>query len=160
MMKDTVSDMRRHIWNNDSDSTTTNNIDDELEKKAQKKIDDLKKELSDELSKMFSKQNKTDSQLQNLKGELTNLIEKAVIQTRNVETEAREETIRDYILRTFRSIRKRRKRIFVDTIIEKAIEDGVSPKHLIDELHKMKEDKIIDFEGDKIRNGMVEIRFK
>jgi len=161
MMKDTVSDMREHIWKKDDNSdSSTNQLEEELEKKSQKKIDDLKKELSNDLSSMFSKQHITDKKISNLKDELTMLIEKAVSQTRNVESEAREQTMREYIQRKYSILRRRKRKIVADDFVQKAIEDGLNPSRIIHELAKMKEDGLVDFEGSDIEGPDVEITFK
>lgn len=159
MMKDTVSDMRKHIWNGD-ESSNTYELEEELEKKAQSKVDKLKTDLSQDISKMFSNQNKTDFEIEKLRLEFTELINKAVIQSRNIENEAKEETLRNYIIRTYRILRKSKKKILVDNIIDKAIDEHISPKEIVDELSKMKEDAIIDFEGTKINSGLLEIKIK
>ncbi len=159
MMKDTVSDMRKHIWNKDEtgDSKSTD-IEEELERKAQQKVDALKKELSDDLSKMFAKQHITDTKITNLKAELSTLIEKAVSQTRTLESEAREETTREYILRRLRLLKRRKNRIVADDIVERASKDGLNVKRLFDEFVKMKEDGLIDFDGREITSPDDEIR--
>lgn len=161
MMKDTVSDMRKHIWNNDDKSDTKETgLEEELEKKAQEKVDVLKKELTRDLSQMFAKQHITDKKITNLKDELTTLIERAVSQTRTLELEAREETIRDYILRKMRFLKRRKSKIIADDIVKNASKDGLNVKRLLDEFLKMKEDGLIDFEGDKITGPDDEIFLK
>lgn len=159
MMKDTVSDMRKHIWNKDEKSNPNEtHIEEELEKKAQEKVDKLKIELSKEMIKMFDKQNITDTKISNLKSELTGLIEKAVSQTRNLEIEAREETLRDYILRICRFMKRRKRVIQADDIVESTSKAGFSTPIVLDELLKMKLDGLIDFEKDRINGPHDEIK--
>ena len=67
------------------------------------------------------------------------------------------ETIRDYIIKSIVEIKQRNRRPIADFIIDKAIDDGISPNIVIDELYKMKNDKYIYFEGERIQNGTVEI---
>jgi hypothetical protein len=159
MMKDTVSDMRKHIWNKeDTGESKSTELEEELEKKAQEKVDALKKELSNDLSQMFARQHITDKKITNLKEELSTLIEKAVSQTRTLESEAREETIREYILRRIRIIRKRKRRVVADDIVTQAGNDGLNIRRLFDEFIKMKEDGLIDFDGKEITGPDDEIR--
>jgi len=159
MMKDTVSDMRKHIWSGEvSSETKSTELEEELEKKAQEKVDALKKELSSDLSQMFARQHITDKKITNLKDELTTLIEKAVSQTRTLESEAREETIREYVTRTMRLLRKRKRNIVADDIVKQADADGLNVRRMLDELAKMKEDGLISFEGDEINRPDLTIR--
>ena len=161
MMKDTVSDMRKHIWNNDDKSDTKEtHLEEELEKKSQEKVDALKKELSNDLSHMFEKQHITDKKINNLKDELTTLIERAVSQTRTLESEAREETIREYLLRRMRLIKRRKRRILAEDLVDMAEKDGLNGRRILDELVKMKEDGLVDFEGDEVSGPKVEIIVK
>lgn len=158
MMKDTVSDMRNHIWNKGGKQINNeDHVEEELEKKAQEKVDVLKKELSMDLTKMIDKQNITDAKISQLKTELTGLIEKAVSQTRNLEIEAREETLRDYILRRCRMIKRRKRKIVADDLVERASIDGINPKSLLDELVKMKADGLIHFDKKEIEGPEDEI---
>ena len=50
MMKDTVSDMRKHMWS-DEKSVPSINLEEEIEKKAEIKVNKLKGELSQDISK-------------------------------------------------------------------------------------------------------------
>jgi len=160
MMKDTVSDMRQHIWKKDDGSDSdVSQLEEELERKAQQKVDELKKELSNDLSTMFSKQHITDKKINNLKDELNSIIEKAVTQTRNLESEAREETMREYIQRRYRWLRRRKRRIVANDFVQRAIEDGLNPSRLIQELSKMREDDLVEFEGEEIDGPDIEIKF-
>lgn len=106
MMKETYSDMRKHIW--PEESTDTDKIKEESEIKAEKKISLLKDEMTKELSKMFQKQEITDTKLSSIKGEMRNFIEKAISSSRRVDIEAHEETIRGQIKRLIK-IRDREK---------------------------------------------------
>lgn len=159
MMKDTVSDMRNHIWNKDSKSVNKEeHLEEELEKKAQEKVDKLKSDLSKDLTMMFDKQNITDAKISSLKNELTGLIEKAVSQTRNLEIEAREETLREYILRRCRMLKRRKRIILAEDLVDRAVTDGFNASSLLDELVKMKSDGLIDFDKPEITGPRDEIR--
>lgn len=152
IMRDTVSDMRKHVWREEPDE-----IDIELESKTEERIGALKSELLGKLSTLLTEQNKAGTKIHELESALSSLLETAVSETKNIELQVKEETIRDYIIKTIKNIKKLKRRPIADFIIEKAIEDGINPKIILDELHKMKDDKYIYFEGEKIQNGAVEI---
>lgn len=54
IMKDTITDMRKNLWENNPDE-----VDIELEEKMNERIDALKRELTGELSTLLTEQNKT-----------------------------------------------------------------------------------------------------
>ncbi|SJZ32041.1 hypothetical protein SAMN04488132_10129 [Sediminibacterium ginsengisoli] len=157
IVKDTVSDMRGHIWSGQQNFQKPESIEDELAKKTEHKIANLKTELSSELSKVLAEQSKAGDKLQSLETSLTTLLNKAVVETKNIEAVVKEETLREYLFRSFISIKKKRRKIIADYIVDLAIENGINPPELLDELNKMKEDGFINFEGDRISNGTTEI---
>lgn len=85
------------------------------------------------------------------------MLETAISKTKNIGVQVREETIRDYIIKSIKEIKKLKQKTNVDFIIDKAINDGLNPTKVVHELNKMKNDKCIFFEGEKIKNGTVEI---
>jgi hypothetical protein len=158
IMKDTVSDMRKHIWTDKDNNKTEVKIEEEIEKKAQTKVSVLKEELSQDISKILSRQHlNTDAKITALKDELQGLIEKAVNQTRTLETKVREETVRDYIMRRLRVTRRIKKKITAGDIVDRAMEEGFGAGRVITELEKMKADGLISFEGDTINKSSDEI---
>jgi len=158
MMKDTVSDMRKHIWTDKEPTKNELKIEEEIEKKAQEKVNILKTELSEDISKILGKQHlSTDAKIGALKDEFQNLIDKAVNQTRTIENKVREETLRDIIMRRLRVIRKVKKEIKAGDIIGKLSEEGFSPELIINELSRMKDDNLISYDGERVFHGSQEI---
>ncbi len=134
-----------------------NKIDSELATKTEERINALKNDLTGQLSTLLTKQNSAGNKINDLESALSSLLDTAVTQTKNIELQVKGETIRDYIIKSIKEIRKRNRRPIADLIIDRAIDDGLNPKNVVDELHKMKEDKYIHFEGERIENGTVEI---
>lgn len=87
MMKDTVTDMRKHIWPVKEQSIEEQK---QIEEKANTKIDELKKQISDELSGMMARVGHTDSKIEEVEKNLEKLVNRAIQQTRKVESEAQE----------------------------------------------------------------------
>jgi len=88
MMKDTVSDMRKHIWpekEQDTDALAA------IEAKADDKVEHLRADIAAELSTMMSQVGRTDTKITGVEERLTDLIDKAITQSRRVESEAQEE---------------------------------------------------------------------
>ncbi|KMY67278.1 hypothetical protein AAU61_10490 [Desulfocarbo indianensis] len=96
MMKDTVSDMRRHMW--PEDVADDAEAQEELEKKAEEKIEAFRQEMAKEVASLADRQKKADGKLDATKEELQQLVEKAINGSLEVEREVREENIRDAIL--------------------------------------------------------------
>lgn len=100
MMKDTVDDMRKHIWPVKEQSAEEQK---KIDEKADAKIDELKKQFSDELSGMMANVGedigRTDSKIADVEKNLEKLVDRAIQQTRKVESEAQDEkSMRDIIM--------------------------------------------------------------
>ena len=109
---------------------------------------------------MFAKQHITDNKINDLKDELSHLIERAVSQARTLESEAREETLREFILKRMRITKRKKRKITADDIVVEAINSGLNLDGVLHEFYKMKEDGLIDYEGERIETGSVEIILK
>lgn len=88
MMKDTVSDMRKHMWPEKEQSAEALST---IERKADDKIKELRDQISKELSTVMSEVGRTDSKISGVEVKLSELVDKAIQQTRLVESEAQEE---------------------------------------------------------------------
>lgn len=99
MVRDTYSDFRKRLL-------TDNKLGEQSEKlaetKADEKLDGVRMEIQAELSKVVDKVGKTDAELNAVRKELAAVIDKAILRSRVVEKEAREETLKDSILRFIR----------------------------------------------------------
>ena len=88
MMKDTVSDMRKHIWpEKDAHSDALAAI----ETKADQKVEELRGQMAEELSTLMHQVGRTDTRIDGVEERLIHLIDKAITQSRRVESEAQEE---------------------------------------------------------------------
>jgi hypothetical protein len=88
MMKDTVSDMRKHIWP-EKDTQTEALVT--IEKRADQKVDELRSQIASELSGVMRQVGRTDTKIAGVEERLTHLIDKAITQSRRLESEAQEE---------------------------------------------------------------------
>lgn len=142
MMKDTVSDMRKHIWPDGSE--TEENLSEEVEKKAEEKVSELKNEMDNELSTLLKRQKVTDHNLHSLRSEIQELLNKAIVSSRNVEIEAREETLRDHLIKVLRTFRRRRRLIKAVDLVERL---PFPPHRIITELQNLKDEGLVEFES-------------
>lgn len=100
IMKDTVSDMRKHIW---PQGYSEEEISRKVEEKASEKILNIKKDLNDELSELIKRVGETEEKVDSFK-DMSGIIEKAITQTRKVENEAQREVLKTEVLNDILSI--------------------------------------------------------
>jgi len=117
IMKETVSDIRKHMWR--EESTDTDKIKEKAEIKAEKKVSLLKSEIDKELLKMFQKQKLTEEKLSDVRDEVRHLIDKAISDSRRLEIEAHEETIRGEIKRLIKRMDREHINTTADEIVIK-----------------------------------------
>jgi exonuclease VII large subunit len=146
MMRDTVSDMRKHMW--PADDAEPDKALDEAEKKADEKINELKKTFEHQLSEMLQRQKIADDKVSTVTREMRHLIDKAIISSRQAESEAREETLREHILRRLRILRRRKP---VATLADLVESIGAPPHRIFTELERLKADDVVTLSSNEIK---------
>ena len=96
-------------------------IDSERAAKTEERINDLKNDFTKQISTLFTEQDNTGNKINDLKNAISSLLTEA----KNIESQVKEETIRDYIVKSIKEIKKRNRRPIADLIIDKAIDDGL-----------------------------------
>jgi exonuclease VII large subunit len=147
MMRDTVTDMRRHMW--PTDDAEPDKTVEEAEKKADEKISDLKRVFENQISQMLQKQKITDDKFSAVRDEMRHLIDRAITGSRQAESEAREETIREHILRHLRVLRRRRPTTTLGELVDR-IGAIFSPSRIFVELERMKAEGIIELSSERM----------
>lgn len=143
MVKDTMSDMRRHFFREGTAE------DDEIAKKVEKKVDEkldvLRKGINDKVSALFKRQNAlTGDRLDSVTNELRGLVDRAITGSREAEIEAREETAREYILQLLRESASPIEGI---VLVNRTI-DRFPNIHPVPEIEKMRDEDILFWEGE------------
>lgn len=152
MMKDTVSDMRKHIWSGDGVGDRSGNKSDILEeadRKAEEKVQEIKSALDKQLNEILEKQQIVDGRVSGIGKELEGLLDNAIQTSRMIEIEAREETVRNHILMALRSFARRRKVVTADELVE-SLKDNIPPRRIVNELERMREDDLIYYNSEYI----------
>lgn len=153
MMKETVSDMRKHIWNVDDESVSSeeerNKILEEADRKADEKVSEIKSALDKQLNEILNRQKIADGKVSGIGKELESLLENAIQTSRMVESEAREETIRNHILSEIRKTRRMGKIAMARDIVDK-LGDFLPSHRVIIEIERMKEEGILHFDGEDL----------
>lgn len=140
MMRDTVSDMRRHIW--PEDATSIEELTAEADQKTEEKLADFRKQMEGRLGSVLSRQVAQDDRVQSL----LELMDQAIESTREVASEAREETIREHVVRLLVG----RRRVHFRELTE---ELPVSPMRLRRELKRLQREGLVAFDGDLLSNS-------
>ncbi len=106
MMKDTVANMQKHIWPDQvSQATSTAN---EVQERTEKRIDELKQQMTAELSTLLAKQKDTGGRTDNLAKDLLPILNRAINESTKVTVETREETIREAIMVVLKDLAENR----------------------------------------------------
>ena len=146
MMKDTVSDMRKHIWPEKEQPSEKLN---EIEEKADEKIKQLRDEIGSEMSSVMSQMGRTAGKIDGVETRLTELIDKAIQTSRRVESEAQEEMSMSEVLSRVYSFVKRYGETSVGRIITHPIMRKRFPKSMVMEaLAILIRDKMIEADGE------------
>ncbi|ALN20019.1 hypothetical protein HN51_04355 [Ectopseudomonas mendocina] len=88
MMRETVTDMRKHVW---GDKENDSEIAELIEENSKQKIREIKEEVAAEFANLMSQIGEKEDRIQIMQREMQKLLDKAIKQTRKVEEEAQEE---------------------------------------------------------------------
>ncbi len=138
MVKDTYTDIRQHMW---PEIRPSDQVDEVAEKKADEKVAVVQQSIGAELTRLLEQQSHTDNQLQLLTGEVRSLLNKAITETRRIEEEARDESVREVILRELDA--------FDAPVMLGDLTDlmndkyGIGASEVMDELERLKQDSVV-----------------
>lgn len=148
MMKDTVSDMRKHIW--PDNKASGDELTQTVEKKADEKVGKLKQEIDKDLNRLLQGQKTTEANIGSIRKEMRDIIDKAIKASRNAEVEAREETMRDQLLQVLRDLKRKKPDLRAIELVEAM--GGCSPMRLLEELKKLEAEGLVDMEYKDSKN--------
>ncbi|SRR6266446_1870211 len=156
MMRDTVSDMRKHIWPVEDDSEAAVAL--EVEKKADEKIAEIERSLDVQLREILDRQRIAEVNTTSLHDEMRHLVERAIRTSRQVEVEAREETTRAHVLRLIAVLRRTVGRVTAGSLVELSPHDRRG--EVWAELEKLAEDGIVELSSPPPITPYTTIRLK
>ena len=134
MMRDTVSDMRRHIWPNDTSDNES--LTEEIEQRTEEKLADLRSSFENELAQLLSSQMEQNDQLASVRS----LLDRAIDSTKEVTSEVREEALRDQVEAALQG----KSRLQMMDIL---VEVGGPTNRVIEELEKMEREDLVFIDG-------------
>ena len=139
LMKETVSNMRKHIW-----PETTTDTDKLVEERADEKVTQLKAEFGNELSSILSKMGKTDRKLETVHSRLESLVDKVINQSRRAEKEAREETLRSTVIAALRNAaaRKGTRKVRMDDFVH-MLPHAIIVRSALEEVFRLRDEGLV-----------------
>lgn len=139
MMRDTVSDMRRQIWPN---AATTADATDAAERKAEEKISDLREQVQSEISNIVTRVERTDARLGEVRGDIEELVDRAIAGSRSVDRAVRAETLRDALLQSFLHWDSTRTVVRANMVVD-ALSSRFGFREILEELIALRNEKMI-----------------
>jgi hypothetical protein len=140
MMRDTYSDMRRHVFPEPADAAAT-----EL---AEQRIAAIREEVVTELASTVARGQRTEHQVEELRGRVESLVSKAITETREVDADARDDTQRAHILAFLSGRHARSARA---EVVLRAIQSADIPTtRWLTTLGRMRDEGLLEYDGDHI----------
>lgn len=157
MMRDTVSDMRKHMWpEDDADGEKAIEL---AEQKADEKFSELRRSMEGQLASILQRQKITEDKFLNVQNEMRGLLDRAINRSRQAETEARDEALREFVLRAIRVVSQTHTVVHIDDIVENLREKGISPTRILRELRRMRNEELVHFNSDVLQPS-TEVRLR
>ena len=150
MMKDTVSDMRKHIWPEEVGGGEK--VGEEVEGRADEKMAALRREVDKEVGEVLRRQKVTNAKVDDIRTEMHAVVERAIAGSRRAEAEAREETLRDRIVRELGSGGPVKAGPLVHRMMR---ELGLEFRVVVGEVEKMGGEKVVEWEGKTLQPDSV-----
>ena len=147
MMRDTVADMRKHMW--PPEEMVEDTISAEIEKRTDDKIKVKKDETKADFIKMLHQQKVSDDKVSTITNEMSKVFDRAIVDSRKVEAEVRFETIRDALVNYIRFHHKTNDPVTADQILAR-FSYKFNYKNILVELERMKIDGIIYYDDNHI----------
>ena len=157
IMKDTVTDMRKHIWPTESSSEKREKqMDREAEMKADQKVEALKAQVQENIEDLLKRSKLTEARLGEVKGEMSKIMDNVISKSRKAEHEAREETLRENIIRIYTNKERGKGYVRADVIVNK-LRSEFDARNVVEEIKKMREEGVLSFD-DELLGPSTEIR--
>lgn len=141
MVKDTVTDMRKYIYSDSKLEVKTSSIS--IEEKTKQKMDDLMVHIEAESNKFLETMTEKNEPQKNKDG-IMQIIKKAVEASKKIEESAKEETMREMLLKAMRELKGSGKTI---TLLSLSKRVGLAEEQIVDEVFKMAKEKLISSEN-------------
>ena len=146
LASDSMSDIRQH-WLQ-SRTQADNQISQEVVARAEEKVATLKRELSGEIKQVFHRVDLTEAKVVSLSEEMESLVDRAIRESRQADSEALSETVQQAVKSKLRAYAKKAMPVTLDIVF--ALVDAADLEAVVTELFALKKLKLLNWEGDKL----------
>jgi hypothetical protein len=98
--------------------------------------------METQVAAVLQRQKIAEDKVQNVQHEMSHLLDRAIAGSRQAATEAREETVREYVLREIRILRRHRPTTRVEDLVER-LRDKVPIRRVVMELERMRTEGLL-----------------
>ncbi len=151
MMRDTVSDMRKHVWpTSERGEKKSPNADalEEVERRASDNVDRLRDEMQREMRALVETIGSTSDQVSTIETSLASVLDRAIKGSREAEEEAQEETARSRLNGAVRhQLRRGRTEVEADLLMGPLF-DVFDTRTVHRAMFALRDQGIIDFDGE------------
>jgi hypothetical protein len=149
MFKETVLDMRRHVWPETVKSKSP--MDKEVERLASERIQALQQEVGQSMAHILKEVKIKDDMLKQTQAELQKQVYRAINESKKVQSEATEEALRERIIRLIKQWDVKVQPLIAEDIAGDLVH--YVPLHkIVAELKAMKNEGLIDWDGVPLRS--------
>lgn len=155
MIDKTQSALIKHAWTKE---TPPDKIEEKAEEKAEEKIALLKKTVDNELKHIIEKQTTADAKIEFVQEHIEELVNRAIDESRKVETEVREETVRKYLLLALQKLPREFSTNDFNREILAALPtflDKFSRQETVEEVYKMRTEGVLSWDGELNKNSQM-----
>lgn len=149
IMRDTVSDMREHMWPAGSvgDDKTRDAGLEEIDKRTAENIEELRKEVHEQVGQVVSRVGATNEQVADLEGQLGTVVDQALEASRQAQAEAVRQTLTEAIRGEIALAKRKRKRSIEGDELVAALRDRFDFDEILSALGALRNQGVLDFEG-------------
>jgi len=147
MMRDTVSDMREHMWSGGDGHKTAKNDPalEEIDKRTSENIEELRKEVHQEIAQVINRVGATTDQIGVLEGQLGAVVDQALEASREAQVEAVRETLSEALQAEIAKWRRQGKRSVDADEIVVALTSRFDFHKILESLGELRDKGIVDF---------------
>lgn len=151
IMKDTVSDMRRHVWPEGDTNITEKKI--ETEKMIQENLDKITNDFSTKTKEILKEQRIQDNKIKELQKELDYNLKEAIKKSRKVESTMEEKSLQNSIIESIKmhTLLRKKENINMKLLMDHLLQYGFPPRQIIDETVKLLKDEFISIDTPSIK---------
>lgn len=147
VMRDTVTDIRKHMWPDQISQAAS--TEKEVQDKTEKRLTELKQQMTAELSSLLAKQKDIGGKAENLTRDLLPILNRAINESTKVTVETREDTIREAVLTVVKDLAENRAyTVSADDLIGRIDKKyALSLNDTLSTLKALREVSVIHWEG-------------